>query len=644
MNDSADLPWGLRVETPPGVQLAFAGVTGALEIALSNHGDRPVRPGRVSASFTVGRSAAGGWAWLQGRFMQNNALVRNFGSPQPDGYEPGIVRNERGRASYRSREMIVVGLPVQAAPCLLIGSLVMDRFFLDIDVVLDTDEREVQEIRVTWDLEDTEVGPAETIALPPALVLEGTDAGALVREYAEEVGRRAGARVPGHVPTGWCSWYQFYNRVSEDDIVRNLEEMRSSGHPAEYVQVDDGFQSATGDWLIPNARFPGGMAALARRIREAGYRPGLWLAPLVLHEGSVALNEHPEFALKTASGDILFVDTWLGRCAVLDATHPGARAWLQHVVRTAVADWGYEYLKLDALAFAAQPATEVRYHTSGTTAPSHLRSALVAIREAAGDDTFILGCTCHFGPAVGLVDAMRVGPDVKAEWGSGPEPSVRHAMRMALQRNWMHRRWWANDPDCLVARDTDTKLTDAEVRFLATGIVLSGGMVVASDDLARVSEARRTLAMALFPPVGIAASPVVASEGPVPAAWRTDLGAGRWLVGVLNWEDRPRWVIVAELLRPGEVAFDVWNGHVLGKGDVLLGPHDGALWQVSSPGPTPRCVGDTGNVGFDGLYQRPVSGRLQLRNDSHRARVVGVEARGHVFEVELSPGEMRWFD
>jgi hypothetical protein len=49
-------------------------------------------------------------------------------------------------------------------------------------------------------------------------------------------------------------------------------------------------------------------------------------------------------------------------------------------------------------------------------------------------------------------------------------------------------------------------------------------------------------------------------------------------------------------------------------------------------------------VTYHGLYQRPVSGRIQLRNDLSRPRVLAVEARGSVSEVELAPGEMRWFD
>jgi alpha-galactosidase len=239
---------------------------------------------------------------------------------------------------------------------------------------------------------------------------------------------------------------------------------------------------------------------------------------------------------------------------------------------------------------------------------------------------------------------MRVGPDVKELWADGPNPSVKHAMRLTLQRNWMHKRWWVNDPDCLLVRDTDTSLNPAETRFLATGIALSGGMVVASDDLPNLPDERLAMAMALIPPAGVAGRPLDPGEGPVPSNWRTDLGDGRFLVGVLNWDEHPRWVVVNELLRPGEIAFDLWNGKLLGKGDVLLAPHDGALWQVTAAGPTPRVVGDTGHVNYERLYQRPVSGRIQVRNDDTRMRTIAVEARGRAFEVDLPPGVARWFD
>jgi len=614
-----------------------------LRVALTNREMQPATPRRVRLQASFNEATADGWAWVHGRYMQKDAFVRTFGAPALEDYELDGVREEAGTRTYTSAEQFALLLPVRAVPALFVGSARMDRFMLDIELTVDLDETFARGLALVFDVDGLELQPGETTLLQPVVLTEGRDAWALAEGYADRVGRAMRARVPASVPAGWCSWYFSYDRVSEAHVRRNLEAIRASAFPVSYVQVDDGYQSATGDWLTPNEKFPSGMGSLAQAIREAGYRPGIWLAPFLLHKSSAALRERPEMALRTADGETLFVETWLGRCAVVDCTHPASDAWLRAVIAAIVADWGYEVLKLDALAYAAQPASAVRYSARGTTAAANLRRGLEIIREAAGPDAFLIGCTCPFGPAIGLVDAMRVGPDVSAAWADGQRPSVRHAMRMTLQRNWMHGRWWANDPDCLLVRDTETRLDEAEVRFLATAIALSGGLVVSGDDLASLSDVRREIALALIPPPGVAARPVDAGSGPVPAIWRAQLGDGRAILGVLNWSDAPIWAVRDELLAPGEVAFDVWNRRLAGMGDVLLRGHEGLLWQVSSPGPTPRVVGDSASVTFSGLAMRQVSGQLHVGNELDRPRIIAVEARGRMFEVELGPGERRRF-
>ena len=645
----AILPWDLwlnAVDLPDGLAAEhdYDAASGRMTVTVTNRSEAVLKPADVRLWAEMDEPAADGWAWLQGRYMQADALVRNFGTPPEEGYDGRYVHAVAGGRRYVSREAGTVTLLSQGSPALFAGCLRMDRFFFDFEVELNEDESRVRGLGFVFDLDGVELASGESLALPPVLLIDGRDERLLMYRYADEVAAEMSARVPDHVPTGWCSWYYFYNRVSEADVLANVREMRATGHPAEFVQIDDGFQSVTGDWLAPNEKFPSGMKALAEGIRAAGYKPGLWLAPFVLHEDSAALRDHSEMVLKSRDGTVLFVQTWLGRCAVLDCTHPASEAWLRETVRTVVREWGYEYLKLDALTFAAAAASQVRYAQPGTTATMNVRRGLEIIREAAGDETFILGCTCHFGPAVGLVDAMRVGPDVKELWFDGTRPSVKHAMRLTLQRNWMHMRWWANDPDCLIVRGTDTALTETEVRFLATGIAMSGGMVVASDDLPRVGAARRNMALAMFPSPGVAGEAYDVSDGPAPFAWRSDLGEGRALVGFLNWGETPRWVVAGEYLRPGELAFDVWNAKLLGMGDTLLRPHEGLIWQVAARAKTPRVVGDSGSLTYAALFQRQVSGRIQVRNDLGRPRVIGIEARGQVSEAELAPGEMRWFD
>ena len=88
-------------------------------------------------------------------------------------------------------------------------------------------------------------------------------------------------------------------------------------------------------------------------------------------------------------------------------------AWLAELAQTAVQQWGYRVLKLDFLYAAALPGVR---HDAGATRAQALRRGLQAIRDGAGD-AFLLGCGCPFGPAVGLVDGMRIGLDGPAAGG-----------------------------------------------------------------------------------------------------------------------------------------------------------------------------------------------------------------------------------
>ena len=69
----------------------------------------------------------------------------------------------------------------------------------------------------------------------------------------------------------------------------------------EYMQVDDGFYRAFGDWE-GNDRFPHGMKWLAEQIRGLGLKPGIWLAPYVITEGTDVHRNHPDWLVHRPDG------------------------------------------------------------------------------------------------------------------------------------------------------------------------------------------------------------------------------------------------------------------------------------------------------------------------------------------------------
>ncbi len=168
----------------------------------------------------------------------------------------------------------------------------------------------------------------------------------------------------------------------------------------------------------------------------------------------------------------------------LDASNPAFLAHLRHLFAKLTREFGYSYLKLDFLYAAAAPG---RRHDPNLTRGETIRRGLEAIRAGAGDDAFILGCGCPIGQAIGVVDGMRIGPDVSPFWGStasgAGEPSTVYALDAIIARSFMHRRLWLNDPDCLMLRARETRLSADERAALAATIVASGGMLLISDDM-----------------------------------------------------------------------------------------------------------------------------------------------------------------
>jgi len=443
---------------------------------------------------------------------------------------------------------------------------------------------------------------ADGVALKPGAVvrserllvdLAGPPLEALTR-YGDALGREMGARVPARVASGWCSWYRFFTTVREEDVLGNLRFLveHRDELPVEYVQIDDGYQAGIGDWETINEKFPHGMKWLVDRIHEAGFKAGIWLAPLTVGANSALHREHPGWLIRDVDGEpVPALYNWNQVCYGLDCTHPEAEAWLERVFRTVAEDWGFDFVKVDFIYSAALKGR--RYDATATRAQAY-RRGLETIRRAVGE-RFVLGCGGLIAPSVGLVDGHRIGPDVAPWWRLPPGvpmpargkrharpassfPAAENSLRNILTRFWCHRRLWLNDPDCFLARDETTTLTldqmqmpstllsPDEVRTLATAIGLSGGIVLDSDNLPAMSPERVAIVSLLLPTWGEAAQPLDLFEAGMPSLFRLPVERPweSWtLLGVFNWEDVA--CTLKAPLPPGRLhVFDLWSGQYSG--------------------------------------------------------------------------------
>jgi alpha-galactosidase len=345
-------------------------------------------------------------------------------------------------------------------------------------------------------LDDVTLAPGAHRELDPLFIAAADESAArLAARWADAAGRWMNARVGAPFQRGWCSWYHYFHEITEDALranIKSLEAMRSE-FPLDVIQLDDGFQSALGDWDTTNAKFPGGLKKIAGEIRAAGFKAGIWTAPFLAARDSRLMIEHPDwFIMHEETGEPVragYNPNWTTSddafAYALDASNPAFRAHIRHLFTKLTRDFGYSYLKLDFLYAAASPGR--RHDPNNLTRGETLRHGLEAIRAGAGDDAFILGCGCPTGQAIGVVDGMRIGPDVSPFWGStasgAGDPSTVYALDAIVARSFMHRRLWLNDPDCLMLRARETSLSGDERAALAATIAASGGMLLISDDM-----------------------------------------------------------------------------------------------------------------------------------------------------------------
>ncbi|ACY14533.1 glycoside hydrolase family 36 protein [Haliangium ochraceum] len=485
-------------------------------------------------------------------------------------------------------------------------------------------------LTATLDYGGKRLWPGQSVTGEPLALYRGQP-GTIVERYVKAVAASMDARPPARSPSGWCSFYELRGKVAAEDIRENARVL--AAHPefaAEFVQLDDGYQSAVGDWLRPNRKFPGGLAQVARDIRARGFRPGIWLAPFFAAKRSRLLREHPGWFLRDPRDRPLHVAThvaWKTPLYGLDLSHPAVEAWLGDLFGR-LAACGFDYFKADFLFAGVRTGT--RFDPALSPVECY-RRGLAAIQAAIGPERYLLASGAPIGPSIGLVDGMRVSADNKEVWheplvaalarGAGA-PSAHDCLRNTLTRSFMHGAWWRNDPDCLLVRDHDTDLTLDEVRLLVTVQGMSGGALFLSDDLANVDLGRLHLAAAVLPPTPMQAALADPMARDFPENFELR-GPHSRVLALVNATSNRR---ITDTDIHDEHVFDFWAEQMVLTPPCIAPAHGVSALQITPRGEVPALVGT------DLHLTALADGRIRSRYDAaERVLIINAEplARRH---------------
>lgn len=182
-------------------------------------------------------------------------------------------------------------------------------------------------IAAVVDTEGLALEPGESWELEELRYLHGNDREDLLAQVADGLNEHHPHRMFKSVPTGWCSWYCFGRGTTAEDVTANLDVMSETLPALRYVQIDDGYQPAMGDWLDPGRSFGGKIQDVLKDIRRKGFEPAIWVATFIANTNSRVLREHPEWFVKDDAGEpmaaakVTFTG-WGRRWMVLPGWHP----------------------------------------------------------------------------------------------------------------------------------------------------------------------------------------------------------------------------------------------------------------------------------------------------------------------------------
>jgi alpha-galactosidase len=347
------------------------------------------------------------------------------------------------------------------------------------------------------------VNSGDSLSSERLMFAVGPDYHAQLEQYGRVVGLLHKARVNAATPIGWWSWTAYYFGLNQGTAATNAywlsENLKQMGYT--YYQIDEGYQYARGEYTTADVKlFPLGIGYIADLVRHSGLTFGLWTAPFEVSERAWVFQNHKEWLLHNAAGQLIhigYVTDKKDSLYVLDTTNPGAQNYLRETYTT-LRNWGLRFIKMD---FMDDTAVEGSYYRPNTSALEAQRIGLRVIRDAVGESVVLDKDGSPMLNPVGIVDAGRISQDTGHSFDAS-----RDAASGIAARYYMNRNYFIADPDAFTV-STQTvddqswhggkhPLTLDEAKVSIALAAVSGGMFELGDDLPTLGSSAERLALA----------------------------------------------------------------------------------------------------------------------------------------------------
>ena len=164
------------------------------------------------------------------------------------------------------------------------------------------------------------------------------------------------------------TWIEMPFRPTQEEVLQYARDLLGAGFPPGVLMIDDKWSPDYGTWTFDPVTFPD-PSAMVRSLHELGFTVVLWLVPFVNPDSAIfQVLASQGFLVREKNGEPAIREWWNGHSAVLDASHPGAAAWLHGALDALVTDHGVDGFKFDGGDFWGYAPTDL---TAGSAEPSN---------------------------------------------------------------------------------------------------------------------------------------------------------------------------------------------------------------------------------------------------------------------------------
>lgn len=219
----------------------------------------------------------------------------------------------------------------------------------------------------------------------------------------------------------WCAW-GYERDFSVDEVLATLPKAKELG--LEWAVLDDGWQTAEGDWYLNPEKFPNGdadMKDFVSEITDAGLKAKLWWAPLAVDPGTDLLHEHSDMLLLDEWGAVQDISWW--NSFYLCPAYEPTIEYTKDLVRKIMGEWGYAGLKIDGQHLNGVPPcyNPAHNHDSPEDSVEHLAEFWEVVYETAleiNSEAVVEICPCGTSYAFHNLPFMNqpVSSDPLSSW------------------------------------------------------------------------------------------------------------------------------------------------------------------------------------------------------------------------------------